>query len=50
VAADDIGRARSLAAQKLLASIHHLHVEVSDDCGVLFNVSRSGNADGRAAL
>jgi hypothetical protein len=50
VVAGDADRARSLAAQRLLASIHHRHVEVSDDGGVLFDVSRNGNTDRRPAL
>ena len=50
VVAGDVDRARSLAARRLLASIHHRNVEVSEDGGVLFNVRRTGNAEGLSAL
>jgi hypothetical protein len=50
VMADDADKARALAAQRLLASSHHRNVEVSENGGVLFNVLRTADGHGRAAL
>ena len=50
VMAGDADLARSLAAQRLLASSHHRNVEVSENGGVLFNVLRTAKTDGSAAL